>query len=239
MKPKLERARVDSLQVAAALALCPSILGPAPVRAQSPLQQRSAKDVLETYRRFDAQGRRLTAKGWSSASAFFVGHGWPGWSGVMAVDSDERGDDPDPWFKGKNKTEISVICTEFGQVDSFGRFTSMTQPPLIDASGRVLRPVPTPLTNGPVPVNRVYTLVLADSHWEPHPPTEEPREAKGPPEWRIETFEFEPHVTIDAAIRYLTELRDTSNNQTIRRNASKSIAELQGIRAVGRFRPMQ
>jgi hypothetical protein len=52
---------------------------------------------------------------------------------------------------------------------------------------------------------------------------------KGPPEWRIETFEFEPWVTIEVAIRYLTQLRDGSNGETITRNADKSITILRRL----------
>jgi hypothetical protein len=47
---------------------------------------------------------------------------------------------------------------------------------------------------------------------------------KGPPEWRIETFEIEPWVTIEAAIRYLTRLRDESSSGITKRNADESIA---------------
>jgi hypothetical protein len=71
---------------------------------------------------------------------------------------------------------------------------------------------------------RPYDLVLTATHWEFGPNLEGPREVKGPPEWRIETFEIEPWVTIEAAIRYLTRLRDESSSGITKRNADESIA---------------
>jgi hypothetical protein len=78
--------------------------------------------------------------------------------------------------------------------------------------------------------SRVYDLVLTDTHWELERPGESLKEMKGTPQWRIETFEIQPWVTIEAAIRYLTRLRDESSSPTIRRNAEKSIAALRGLR---------
>jgi hypothetical protein len=86
-----------------------------------------------------------------------------------------------------------------------------------------------PGISGPAPLGRPYDLVLTDTHWEFGPQGEGLREVKGSPEWRIETFEFEPWVTVEVAIRYLTRLRDESSSGMMKSNADKSIAILRRL----------
>jgi len=185
-------------------------------------------EVLQAYRKMDAAGERLTAGGWYRASKFFVKPGRRPEVTVAAVTEGERVTDPDPWFKRNNAVEISVVCEEIGQIDSSGRFTSVVSPWLIDRSALNPRQPVTPQQklNGPASCVRPYDLVLTDTHWEFGPGGLGLREVKGPPEWRIETFELYPWVTSEAAIRYLTQLRDESPSGTIKRNADKSIATL-------------
>jgi hypothetical protein len=52
----------------------------------------------------------------------------------------------------------------------------------------------------------------------------------GTEEWRIEGPVPEPHLTVDAAIRYVTKIRANTKDNTIRRNADRTLA------ALGRFR---
>ena len=82
---------------------------------------------------------------------------------------------------------------------------------------------------GPAPLLRLYDLVLTDTYWEFGPTRDGVHEVKGRPQWRIEAFEFEPWVTIQAAIRYLTQLRDESKSEAIKNNAEKSIAVLRRL----------
>jgi hypothetical protein len=187
MKP-IRRRRVSRTQLGVAFAPCLSALGPLPIQSQSPFPKRSPKEVLEAYRKMDAQGERLTPRGWNIGSTFFAGPVPSTWSATLAVTSGETVEDPNPWFKEKDKAEIFVVCKAIGQVDSLGRFTPMVDPPLIDPSGRPSKPPPAPRVNGPAPVSRQYILALTDTHWERGPQGQGLQEVKGPPEWRIETF---------------------------------------------------
>ena len=81
---------------------------------------------------------------------------------------------------------------------------------------------------GPIRWLQQYVLILSETHWEFDPAGL--KEVRGAPEWRIETFAFQPYVTIDTAIRYLAKLRDEPGNGIVRANASKSIAALRGIK---------
>lgn len=205
------------------------------VAAQTPVQSltspKSPKEVLEGYRKMDAEGERLTASGWTRASVFFVKPAPRLNQTFVFVIDGERVTDP-IMPKGNSRVEALVASIALGQIDSSGRFTTVVGPYLLDPSGRPLRQPPTPpLMHGPVPFMRPYVLVLTDTHWEFGPKGEGPREVKGPMEWRIEKFEFEPVVNIDPAIRYLIRLRTLSSSEITKKNADKSIATLRRIKA--------
>lgn len=198
--------------------------------AQSLHSRKSPKEVLQAYREMDSAGERLTAAGWYQASHFFIKPVQPPKQYVLAVTESERVTDPDPWFKGgTDKVEIAVACSQLGQIDSLGRFMFTVTPSLIDSLGNLVKWPVRPKSYGPAPVFRLYDLVFTDTYWEFTPGNGSLREAKGPPEWRIEAFEFEPYVTIEAAIRYLTRLQNESSSAVIRRNAEKSIAALRHL----------
>jgi hypothetical protein len=52
----------------------------------------------------------------------------------------------------------------------------------------------------------------------------------GAQEWRIEGPVPEPHLTVDAAIRYVNEIRANTKDATIRKNADRTLAALKHIR---------
>jgi len=197
-----------------------------PAPAQNQATPRSPKEVLLAYRAMDAAGQRLTAGGWYRACRFFVKPSPPPRHYVMAVMDGEVFND---FRVNGDRADVSLRCSAVGQIDPSGRFTSLVAPSLMDSSGHlVTQPKASPM-HGPVPVMRSYGLVRTDTHWEFGPAREGPREVKGPPEWRLEYFEFEPWVTIEVAIRYLTGLRDESGSEVIKKNADKSIAALRGL----------
>jgi hypothetical protein len=55
------------------------------------------------------------------------------------------------------------------------------------------------------------------------------RQSEEHSEWRIEGPMPEPHLTVDAAIRYTTELRKNAANDTIRQNADRTLATLKRL----------
>ena len=240
MKLQLGREAIRGDVALLLLLLCGLGASSTRIMAQSQAPPKSPKDVLQAYRKLEAAGERTTANGWYRTSAFFVKPSPPPALKAIEVISEELVDDPDPWFKGgKNKVQIAVICTAFGQIDALGRFTFTVFPYLIDRSGRpVKEPVRVP-SDRPHLVNINYQLVLTDTHWEFGVRGEGLREIKGPPEWRIETFQFHQWITIDAAIRYLTTLRKESSSEVIRNNAEKSIATLRHLKLDPGFQQMR
>lgn len=226
MKSQFGAGAFPGMAIRWVMVLSVSCLVPTPSSAQNTAPARSPAQVLGEYRKIDAEGGRLTDGGWYQASRFFVEPGRPPIRYVVAV---MEGEVSDGGRVSGNRARVSYRCSAIGQIDSSGRFTSLVAPHLIDPSGRPLKDSGAPPVRGPAPLLRVYDLVLTDTHWEFGPGREELREVKGAPEWRIETFEAEPWVTIDAAIRYLTRLREESSSASVKANADKSIATLRRI----------
>jgi len=200
------------------------------VWAQTSPQIQSPKEVLQAYRKMDAEGGRLTATGWRRASKYFVRPGqWLRYRAIEVIWGET-----DPYVLGQvteRSAELAVRCEAVGQIDSTGTFTYTVAPSLIDSSGSPAKRHPTMLEmHGPkAPLDRPYDLVFTDTYWEFGPGSKDLREVKGSPEWRIAHFEYQPWVTIQTAIRYLTQLRDESSSDKIKSNAEKSIAILQRV----------
>lgn len=212
----------------AALVLAFVIARPCLTPAQSAAEPESPKAVIEAYQKMDETGERLTDSGWYSSSRYFVHPERPPRRRALNVMLHVQGV-TDATVKGK-RAIVQVWCTCAGQIDPSGRFTSVIGPGLLDETGNLRKEPPPQVAHGPAMCFRRYELVLTDRFWEFGPNHEGPHEIKGPPQWKVEGFEYEPWVTIDAANRYLARLRDSSKSETIRRNAERSIAELQHLR---------
>jgi len=128
-----------------------------------------------------------------------------------------------------NRTTVHIRRDSLGQIDSAGRFTTLVSPSLLDSSGQLTKKPWEQEMHGPVLFGAVYELVLTDTHWEFTPGYKDLQEVRGAPEWRIEGVWKTHAVTVPAAIRYLTRLRDESGSEVRKRNATKSIADLQRL----------
>jgi hypothetical protein len=84
----------------------------------------------------------------------------------------------------------------------------------------------TPLPPDPSKVRAEYNLLLTEKHWELGAKEGSVHEITGPAEWRIEGQQPQPHVTVDTAIRYVTDLRDKAANPVTKKNATRAIAAL-------------
>lgn len=76
----------------------------------------------------------------------------------------------------------------------------------------------------------LHKLVLTRQHWEFAPDHRTLREVSGPPEWRLEKEYNHLYVTLDTAIRYLTQVRDSTTDPVIKKNAAQSLATLSRYR---------
>jgi hypothetical protein len=128
-----------------------------------------------------------------------------------------------------DRTQVWISLDELGQIDSEGRFTTMVTPSLLAPSGELRSKPWGQEQHGPASFQAVYEFALTNTHWEFTPNHGELREVRGAPEWRIEGALVIPTVTVQTAIRYLTRLHDESSSSVIKRNAKKSIAEIQRL----------
>lgn len=198
------------------------------IRAQNPSPSlgKSPKEIVEAFYKMEYAGGRLTDGGWYQAAEFFVKPSPPPKQLYVAVHAQSN---PvfhlDPLYKETNRALVhGSTSSGLGQLDPSGRFTPVALPRLIDKMGHPVKNLEPPLY-GPLKMLSNYELVLTGTHWE-FGPNRELREVKGNPEWRIEAFDFQPQVSPDAAIRYLTKLRDESKNEMVKANATKSIQML-------------
>lgn len=178
------------------------------------------ENVVLDFRRMDGKGERLTVDGWYAAAKFFLKplhrpRQYP--FGVIMGEAFEY-----TQVRG-NKAEVNIRQTLLGQVDSSGRFTSVVAPQLMINPGGKGWERGVPNLHGPFLALHTYGVVFTDTHWEFGPKGQDPREVKGPPEWRLEYFEVQPWVTKDVAISYLTRLREESNSDSKRRTLERSI----------------
>ena len=173
----------------------------------------SPKEVVQAYRRMDANGERLTTSGWNKCSIFFLHPGLPPRDRVVGVMAGEiigratvNGDKAEVW------TEFDFL----GKVYPTGRFSR--------ALGG------SPPVRGPVPSSSRYRLILVDQHSNSDAKEEA---GEGVSRWKIEDFASDSMVTVDVAIRYLERLRDKSENNDVKKNVGRSIAELMALRSDG------
>jgi len=208
------------------LMLISMAVSPIELPAQGPAPKPPG-EVLRAFRKMDSEGGRLTTNGWYRAARYFVKPASPPRYRIVQVIKNETIEDH-PRIIG-NRTKVWTSRDDLGQIDSAGRFTTLVSPSLLDSSGHLRKKPWGPEIHGPAYFAAVYELVLTDTHWEFTPGHKDLREVRGAPEWRIEGAWRTPAVTVQAAIQYLTRLHDESGSEVIKRNATKSIADLQRL----------
>jgi hypothetical protein len=77
-----------------------------------------------------------------------------------------------------------------------------------------------------------FTLLLSDKHWE-IAADGAVKEFDGPFAWRIEETSFEPLITLDTAIRYVTERRAKTTDPVIKKNAARTLTILKTYKRGG------
>jgi hypothetical protein len=185
------------------------LLGIIATAAQVPKSQKKPTElVIRRYEEFIADGSLLTPEGWKRASKLFAGSHAYSPSGEIWVVS-TGGLVGEDWVKG----DRAQVETKWN--DSFGT---------IDSSLRLKPPDP----SGSITMVEIFSLVFVRKQSGTKGTGEAPHSA-GFGDWKIEGPQRVRTATIPVVIRYLTEMRDQSDDPVVRRNAAKTIAALKRL----------
>jgi hypothetical protein len=171
-----------------------------------------------------AEGRWLGPDHWNELQQWFTAY--PQWSsddGVFVV-KDYIVNEPKRQVgaNGRVRYEVEVDYLEWGYFDSSMIF--------FHSAGTV--------AGEPVKTLQRPSLFLTDKSEKNV--TDKTKEKKGPLRWRMDpsgSFYLQ-HVTVDTAIRYMTEMRSKSNDPIVRDNADRTLTILHGLMA-GTHAPVQ
>lgn len=195
------------------LAALRSILAGTPSRSQhtNPPPE-SPSQVFQRFYKLEAAGKGLTPEGWRELAEFFVETPKLQGDKILIFDIVDVGE---ALIEG-DTAEIDISGNSLGELDSSLRLTDY--------------PPDKPSANcGCYGDNGIaYTLLLSEKPWDreaaPHGTTA--KEFTAPLAWRIYRFDPpEPWITLDTAIRYVTEMRDKTTDPSIKKNADKTLVQ--------------
>jgi len=183
--------------------------GPVPTHAGGIVQESPSK----VAQRFVHLESGLMPDQWSELANYFVETPKPQWNYVYVVDVLNVYIDIDgQTHDGTSEVAISVL--PLGELDSSLRLSNYN-------SFRL------PGNNSACKCDNYlgFTLVLSDKHWQ-IAPSGTVKEFDGPLAWRIENTLFAPIITLNTAIRYVSQTRDKADDPVVRENAAKTLAML-------------
>jgi hypothetical protein len=196
-------------------------LGVIAADAQAPAEpQKSPKEVVEQFYKMETEGRWLGPELWGELQDFLtdVSSWFPPASISVLRSYEVGGARKDIGAGGTVDYQVEVDFFEWGSIDSFLNFTKARGP-------RGKNPAP----GEPVEQRTYQTLVLRDRFLKRTLSGEE-EEKKGTLGWRIEVF-ASPSVDVNAAVRWVSEMRDKSSDPAIKYNAAKTMAILKSLSA--------
>jgi hypothetical protein len=171
----------------------------------------SSARVMHRFAEVETHGKGLTPDGWPELAGFFVKPPKRHWDKILIV-GDFQIDDSS--IEG-DRASLAATYVPAGELDSSLRLLNEEE---VENSA--------PLSSACCTEDLDYTLVFSEKHWETSPDGESTKESTGPAAWRIEEYPPEPWITIDTAIRYVTQMRENSTDPVIKKNAEQTLAIL-------------
>jgi hypothetical protein len=213
------------------LAILRSLSAGAPVPKQPVLTGTAKESPSQVAERFVDMESGLLPDQWSALAEFFVSIPKPRLNKVHIVDIvngivndvDTNGVETDDHTVG-----FDISTNPLGELDSSLRLSNYP-------SIRML-----PGNNNSACYGDDYlglTLLLSEKHWQIGPDGTV-KELDGPVAWRIEDTLFEPFITLDTAIRYVSQTLDKTTDPVIKKNAARTLVILRNYKQ-GRPLPKQ
>ena len=211
------------------LAILKSLSTGVPVPALPAVTGTAEESPSKVASRFVDLESGLLPDQWSALGEFFVSVPKPRWNKVHIVDlvssdAEPKGIKTNAEPKGietnGGTTGFDVPTNLLGELDSSLRLSNYP-------SFRML-----PGNNNSACYGDDYlgiTLLLSEKHWQIAQDATV-KELDGPLAWRIEDTFFEPFITLDTAIRYVTQTRDKTADPVIKKNAAKTLAILRNYK---------
>jgi hypothetical protein len=182
----------------------------------APIEVKSPKQVLEDFVKSDLDGGRLTEKGSSKLSHFFIQRSERQKDEKIVIVSPEY-DLREAEFVG-NRAEFRLQFLHFyGKLDSASNF----EPAADTASNGV------PIKGG---ILSSFVLVRVAKGAESAPKGQEKTKVDAPAaEWRIDGPQPPICISLATAIHYVTEISKTDSDPTRRKNAVRALAKLRKV----------
>lgn len=186
------------------------LLGATPTIAQTPQSHHKATEqVVIQYEKLVANGAFLTPEGWKTAGTLFDRSNAFPRRGTISIMS-TGGALGEIWLRD-DRAEVETKWTDFfGTIDSRLRYK------------------PPPIANVTM-TTYVFHLIHTNKHRYVGASGETIREMTGPWTWKIEDPHIAQWTTLNGAIKYVSLMRDKSDDSFIRNNADKTIAALKRL----------
>jgi hypothetical protein len=168
--------------------------------------QQSASSILLQFAALESAGKGLTADGVKQLQDFFI--------------------DPSAWQPRKIRVARDFVVSNSDFIGNRGAlFVEYMVLGDLDSSLRFTSEAPTKSK-----VREDYTLVLSNKYFLRGGHGEPAQEIIGPRRWKIEDSTREQWISVNAAINYVTDMRDKTTDPAVQQNANQTLAKLMSLR---------
>ena len=164
--------------------------------------------VLRKYVQGDADGKLTNSEGFHEMSPLFVWPDAPGWDTFTVINDYAIGK---PRIHGA-RASIVVTYTVLGELDSTPSFRPADQS---HKKERV-----------------EYVLLRSRKHWTFAANGAPDEEVNGPPLWRVEKPQLQPHISLGTAKKIATDWRDHPFDAESKPKAEEVLKQLQELRSL-------
>jgi hypothetical protein len=188
------------------------ILGASLLLAQKSKPPKGSPDeVLDQYFRMINEGDLLSPGGWKRAASLFVKpNERPKDETIFVTTRFPLGNGPLSVNDDRAEADEKWVDS-LGTIDSAFWFHPQKKEPEVE--GTIF----------------VFHIVRTEKHWQTPTNGISEKQPSGPPQWRIEESPTIRWASQEAAIRYLSEMRDKTADPMVKSNADRTIAKLKSL----------
>lgn len=179
------------------------IISAVSLSAQSVMKpSESPKATVDDFLAAVMKGGLQTPNGWEQANGFFAHRRpMPDGKSITVIGADYS--TQLAWARG-NHAEVVVTCRELGQIDSLLRYQPMASKRRITVR---------------------YELLLTGASARTGT-----AQVTGPRQWRLQNIQRAVWTGLPAAVRYVSEAQANTNNPLIKKNAERTLSQLNGVK---------